>query len=138
MTEKHEKHIHKLRRHTYKSGNATYFCAMPDCSFKISPPLAIGKRSICWRCERSFILNEYSVRLAKPHCEECHKPKGQVIQILDLDSISDHVAEFIPSEQPKLQAEEMKQQVSPALQSLKDRLAKAIQATDISAEDGEI
>jgi hypothetical protein len=30
---------------------------------------------LCWRCGNEFIMNEYSLRLAKPHCEGCHKPK---------------------------------------------------------------
>lgn len=70
-----EKHVHKLKRHTYKTGNTVFFCAMPDCSYKTATALALGKRCICWRCGEPFIMNEYSVRLAKPHCEKCHKPK---------------------------------------------------------------
>lgn len=77
-----EKHVHKLKKIKYKSGNATFFCALPDCSFKINPALALGKRSICWRCGNEFIMSEYSLRLAKPHCENCHKPKK--LEELDL------------------------------------------------------
>lgn len=69
------KHTHKLKRITYKSGNTMYFCVL-DCNFKISPALALGKKSICWRCGHEFIMSEYSLRLAKPHCEGCHKPKN--------------------------------------------------------------
>lgn len=72
-----KKHIHKLKRVKYKSGSITLFCALPDCAFKVNPALALGKRSICWRCGESFILNEYSLRLAKPHCEGCHKSKKE-------------------------------------------------------------
>ena len=68
-------HTHKFRRHRYSSGNITYFCALPDCSVKITPALALGKRCICWRCGEVFELTEYAIRLAKPHCENCHKPK---------------------------------------------------------------
>ena len=70
-----QKHTHKLRRLRYKSGNVVLFCALPDCNFKCNPPLAFGKRSICWRCGDEFIMNEYSIRLAKPHCMGCHKSK---------------------------------------------------------------
>jgi hypothetical protein len=72
---KTEKHVHKLKRITYRSGNTTFFCAL-DCNYKINPALALGKKSICWRCAEEFILNEYSLRLAKPHCEKCHKSKN--------------------------------------------------------------
>lgn len=71
------KHVHKFRRHTHKTGNRIFFCALPDCNVKMNPALALGKKCICWRCGEEFILNEYSIRLAKPHCDNCHQPKGQ-------------------------------------------------------------
>lgn len=71
-----EKHIHKFRRHTYETGGVIYFCALPDCAVKIKPALTLGKRSICWRCGNEFIMTLYSIKLANPHCENCHKPKG--------------------------------------------------------------
>ncbi len=69
-------HVHRLKRLKYKSGNTIFFCALPDCSFKTNISLALGKRSICWRCGEPFIMSDYSLRLAKPHCDACHKPKG--------------------------------------------------------------
>lgn len=70
------KHVHKLRRHKYKTGSIIYFCVL-DCNFKISPALAIGKTSICWICDLPFSMNDYSIRLARPHCPNCHKPKNK-------------------------------------------------------------
>lgn len=64
-----------MKKITYKSGNSTFFCAL-DCSYKINPALALGKKSICWRCGNEFTINEYSLRLVKPHCEACHKSKN--------------------------------------------------------------
>lgn len=55
-----------------------FFCALPDCSYKTNTSLALGKRSICWRCGNDFIMDEYSLRLAKPHCSNCHKPRGMI------------------------------------------------------------
>lgn len=78
-------HVHKFRRHTYKSGNTMYFCALPDCNAKIAPNLTLGKRSICWRCGDDFIMNEYSIRLAKPHCNACHKPKNATLDEIPID-----------------------------------------------------
>lgn len=69
------KHVHKLRRHKYKTGNIIYFCSLPDCNYKVSPALAVGKRSLCNICGDEFILSQYAIRLAKPHCEKCHKSK---------------------------------------------------------------
>jgi hypothetical protein len=74
-----EKHTHKFKRLKYKSGNSIFFCALPDCSTKLGTALALGKRSICWRCGEHFIMNEYSIRLAKPHCEACHQSKDSTI-----------------------------------------------------------
>lgn len=73
-----QQHVHKLKRLKYKSGNVIFFCTLPDCNFKINIALALGKRSICWRCEQPFIMSDYALRLAKPHCEGCHKPKSSV------------------------------------------------------------
>jgi len=75
MPRKTEKHVHKLKRLKYKSGNSIFFCVLPDCSYKTNVSLALGKRSICWRCGESFIMSEYSLRLAKPHCDSCHRLK---------------------------------------------------------------
>ena len=70
-----DKHTHKLKRHIYKTGVAVYFCTLPDCHYKIDTALALGKRSICHTCNEEFIMNEYTVRLARPHCMNCSKQK---------------------------------------------------------------
>lgn len=70
-----QKHTHKLRRHIYKTGARVYFCTLPDCYHKIECSLAVGKMSICNICGEEFQLNEYHVRLAKPHCDKCGKIK---------------------------------------------------------------
>jgi len=53
-----------------------FFCTLPDCDYKVAVKLALGKRCICNRCDKPFILNEYSIRLVKPHCDECHKSRN--------------------------------------------------------------
>src|SRR5215203_1845718 len=68
-------HVHKLRRHKYPTGTFVYFCALPDCHYKIEVPLALGKRAICNICGNEFIMNEYSIKLSKPHCADCGKVK---------------------------------------------------------------
>lgn len=80
-----EKHTHKLKKVIYKSGNSSFFCVLPDCTFKINPVLALGKKTICWRCEKEFQLDEYKLRLVKPHCESCHRPKknGKAVEFKD-------------------------------------------------------
>lgn len=68
-------HTHRLRRHKYPSGNAVYFCTLPDCHYKIDVPLALGKRTLCNICGSEFIMSEYTIKLVKPHCPDCGKIK---------------------------------------------------------------
>lgn len=88
-------HICKFKRLTYKSGNAIFFCTLPDCNKKLAIPLALGKKCICWRCDNPFIMNEYSLRLAKPHCDDCHKPKKIDATIDEIMPISPNTASII-------------------------------------------
>lgn len=83
---KHQSHIHKLKRHRYPSGNAVFFCILPDCQFKIDVPLALGKRAICNICGEEFIMNEYTIKLAKPHCQDCGK-----VKVRDIDGNNRYV-----------------------------------------------
>lgn len=69
------KHDHKLKKYTYPSGNEVYFCALPDCTYKVKVGLALGKKVVCWRCGNPFVLSDYSLRLVKPHCQNCHRHK---------------------------------------------------------------
>jgi ribosomal protein S27AE len=72
-------HVHKLRRHKYPNGTKVYFCVL-DCNYKIEAAFVIGKKTICNICGEEFHMNEYSAKLAKPHCTKCGK-----IQIVDED-----------------------------------------------------
>lgn len=73
------KHTHKLKRHTYSNKESVYFCVL-DCPFKVKVELALGKLTVCWRCGKSFNINEYALRLAKPHCMDCKKAKPNEIK----------------------------------------------------------
>jgi len=64
-------HIHKFKRAAYSSGAKFYFC-VNDCNFKIACELSLGKTVECWRCGKPFKINSYSIKLDKPHCEDCH------------------------------------------------------------------
>jgi hypothetical protein len=97
-------HVHKLKRYKYKStGTAVYFCTLPDCAYKTDTKLTLGKRSICWRCGHEFLINEYSIRLSKPHCMDCKKTKGMI---------------NIPEIEPKVN--------NTSSDNLKDRLSRTI------------
>lgn len=70
-----QKHTHRYKRHKYATGNAVYFCTLPDCHHKLEVALSLGKKSICNICGNEFIMNEYTLKLAKPHCDSCSKIK---------------------------------------------------------------
>lgn len=77
MSKKTQNHAHKLRRKTYKTtGSHVFFCTLPDCYFKTEPELLLGKRAICNRCGHEFIMNQYSITLVKPHCDDCTIKRG--------------------------------------------------------------
>lgn len=90
------KHIHKLKRVKYKTGNTVFFCTL-DCPFKVSSSLVLGKKTICWRCGESFSMNEYSLRLVKPHCESCHKSKDSKHLHVEVQAIEEQQVKFAPS-----------------------------------------
>ena len=117
LTEKKNKHTHQLKRLKYKSGSVIFFCALPDCTFKINISLALGKRTICWRCGDTFIMTEYALRLAKPHCVKCHHPKNE--ELLIVGTI--------------VKNEEFMRDIT-----LADRLAQAIKKAQTENEDEEI
>lgn len=83
-------HIHKLKMHRYPSGNKIFHCTLPECFFKLGAEFATGKRAICWRCGKDFILDEITVRLEKPHCRACTKTRVKreisVNELLNHDS----------------------------------------------------
>lgn len=98
-------HTHKFKKLRYKSGNEIFFCTLPDCNVKINPKLALGKRCICNRCGEEFIMGEYALRLVKPHCDKCHKSKGNDMKLDDIvnsipeSSLSERLQQMIQSKQ---------------------------------------
>jgi hypothetical protein len=71
---KRKKHIHQLKRHNYKNGERIYFC-VNNCAFKVNVKLALGREVLCNVCGKPFIMNEYSIRLARPRCMTCINKK---------------------------------------------------------------
>lgn len=79
---KKDTHVHRLKRKSYKTGNQVYFCTKPDCYFKVGVEFSLGKVVECWRCGQPFQMNPYSMRLAKPHCNNCHNSKDGSVSSL--------------------------------------------------------
>src|SRR5215831_7437891 len=79
-------HAHKFKRAKFSNGETIYFCVSETCEFRCRVELALGKPAVCWRCGEKFLMNEYSIRLMKPHCNNCTKGKtGKEITTDDLN-----------------------------------------------------
>lgn len=81
-----------------------------NCPFKVDVPLALGKVVLCHVCDLPFTMNEYSVKLAKPHCTSCGK-----IQVKDASGkrkfVSKNRMGVIASEVAQSSADNMKQRL---------------------------
>lgn len=106
-------HNHRLKRTTYSSGTRVYFCTN-DCSYKIEVAFALGKVVECPICGESFAMNEYSIKLAKPHCNNCGK-----MQVKDEDG----KRKFIPKGR---KVEAFSELAKSNTQSLKERLGQVV------------
>lgn len=124
-----QKHIHKVKRLNLSTGNKIYFCVLPDCPWKIKVALSLGKQVICWRCGEPFYLNEYSIRLAKPHCEGCHQSKNSA---LEYDSSIHNPEAIRPTLHP---LEVTDERINPP--SLSERLKQASQINHTVLKDEE-
>lgn len=73
------KHIHKyVRVKSSERATKTFFkCAIAGCVHKVEKSFAIGRFSICNRCDSTFVLDQRALDLAKPHCLKCTKSTKQ-------------------------------------------------------------
>lgn len=117
-----QKHVHKLKRHKYKTGNSVYFCILPDCHFKIDVPLALGKMTLCNICGNEFQMNEYTIKLARPHCSSCGK-----VRIKDEDGKVSYARKSVPPIMESIAVEKAN--------NLQDRLSSVIQMSSSLNED---
>ena len=71
------------KRHTHKyqkidlSFVKTWACALPDCTHympKHMERMVEGKASICWECEKEFVLDRIALTMDRPTCLECRNP----------------------------------------------------------------
>ena len=65
------KHTHKYKRVRMTKKWIVFKCALPNCPHFVTGKLVIGRKCICWRCGMEFIMTEFTMGLAKPHCKEC-------------------------------------------------------------------
>jgi hypothetical protein len=83
-------HIHKYLRD--KLGKLIiYKCALPGCPHYIRQNLVVGKVSLCWVCNKEFVMTRAMAKLKKPHCPDCRiahnakpvQPKNEAASLTD-------------------------------------------------------
>lgn len=110
---KAENHIHRLKRVKHKNGTKVFMCVL-NCAFRIEVPFALGKQSLCNICGEEFTMNEYSIKLAKPHCTGCGKFK-----VTDEDGNS----RFVQKSRPAQALQDISRS---SIDSLRDRMSKVV------------
>ena len=59
------------REHKLCFGEKGYKCKDPDCNHTAPYSLVLGKRSLCTRCGKPFVLDRKSMMRTEPRCIEC-------------------------------------------------------------------
>lgn len=62
--------VHKYQRVRLGKKYIVYKCSLPNCAHFIRQELVVGRKSLCCRCGKEFLMTQKSL-LKKPHCEEC-------------------------------------------------------------------
>jgi ribosomal protein S27E len=114
-------HIHRLKKHKYKNGTPVFFC-INNCSFKVEVPFALGMEVLCNTCGNPFTMTEYSLKLVKPHCNNCGK-----FRVVGEDG----KAKFVPKGRATQALADLGKQ---AVSSMKDRMSKVV----VMAKDEDI
>lgn len=65
--------LHKYERFRTRKGRTIWVCKVPGCSHTLNQELMIeGKFSVCWSCEKPFLIQDYPSGYAtRPVCEQC-------------------------------------------------------------------
>lgn len=80
-THRYVRAVGRLTEDNKDSGFIGYYkCADPACSHYNKAELILGKKSICNRCGKEFVLPLALRALTnKPHCKDCTKKKAKPI-----------------------------------------------------------
>jgi hypothetical protein len=73
-----KKQLHKYHR-IVVAGNKVWACALSDCTHympKHMEDMVLGKKSMCWQCDKVFILDNDAMQEDKPRCIECRLGKS--------------------------------------------------------------
>jgi hypothetical protein len=52
-------------------GYPIYRCVLPDCPHYVPMMMAVGRKSICWKCGNEMVLTIRNIKTKKPKHREC-------------------------------------------------------------------
>ncbi len=64
-----------------------YICTKPLCTHRLPLALAFGKAAECNKCGETFVMDRYTLTLARPKCSKCVNRKALPIEMNDLDEL---------------------------------------------------
>lgn len=68
-------------------------CAL-NCTHYLTIKASVGKASICWKCEKPFVLTKASSRLSKPRCLSCKERRKPELKNVDKTALQDILAKM--------------------------------------------
>ena len=89
MANKARRHVHKYHKVNLGFADA-WACALPDCTHYMPPTmekLVEGKKSICWECNKEFIIDIDSMQSKRPICNDCKLGLDSEIESLLTEAI---------------------------------------------------
>lgn len=79
------KHTHK---YYFVPQSGLWHCSGYDGCTHYMPknmPAPTGRMSICWRCERPFLMVQYHMEDFQPKCDACMEALDKINQFLDME-----------------------------------------------------
>lgn len=125
-------HIHKFKLVKHRNGFNVYFCTLDDCRIKFVSEMALGKTSRCWVCDKPFTMTEKSLRLVKPHCENCTSRGKRIESTL---STMGNLHPDMPTPRQTGVVNDISTPEENITTSLRDRLSKSIERLSEASSD---
>lgn len=72
-------------------------CALKSCTHYLSMTAAIGKESLCWKCDKPFILTRLSARLKQPRCLDCKEVRDKRVKAVDQNALAAALGRMVKS-----------------------------------------
>src|SRR5215203_3229895 len=84
------KHTHK---YFYLPSTGLWYCSGYDGCTHYMPknmPPPVGRMTLCWRCEKPFMMVQYHMEDHNPKCDACMERLDKIGEFLDFDAAPRH------------------------------------------------